>query len=363
MSIPEDLRYITPYIQRGQELSDRDPVVAYYAHYYAVKLAISRGPSNKDTSGYLGQLLDSLEQRKSALLGNEAITDDITGYAHVENFALKVFFNADNEDRAGKSSKKTAKNFLAASIFLELLKTFGELDPEASDQVVEEKIKYSKWKATDIMKALREGRTPTAGPPGGDDQAEISETQQQEHPSTSVTPEVVFQQTPSIAEFPSPPSNFTAPLPPASNLSQQEQPHIPSPHVSPVVQHQPSDVLPQPPTVSPPFHHSSAPAEAPGGTTQAPPTYHTPNNNGKENVIRSAPAPSYQQTQIPAATITPQPDPSKACIPDPATLASAQKKAKWAISALNYDDVPTARLQLLDALNDLGFNQSNNFGY
>jgi vacuolar protein sorting-associated protein VTA1 len=27
------------------------------------------------------------------------------GYAHIENFALKIFLNADNEDRAGKASK------------------------------------------------------------------------------------------------------------------------------------------------------------------------------------------------------------------------------------------------------------------
>jgi vacuolar protein sorting-associated protein VTA1 len=36
---------------------------------------------------------------------NEAITDDLVGYAHIENFGLKVFENADNEDRAGRASK------------------------------------------------------------------------------------------------------------------------------------------------------------------------------------------------------------------------------------------------------------------
>lgn len=30
MEIPSDLKFITPYIQRGQELLQRDPVVAYY---------------------------------------------------------------------------------------------------------------------------------------------------------------------------------------------------------------------------------------------------------------------------------------------------------------------------------------------
>jgi len=39
------------------------------------------------------------------MAGNEAITNDTVGYAQVENFALKVFVNADNEDRAGKANK------------------------------------------------------------------------------------------------------------------------------------------------------------------------------------------------------------------------------------------------------------------
>jgi vacuolar protein sorting-associated protein VTA1 len=69
---------------------------------------------------------------------NEAITNDTIGYAHIENFALKIFISADNEDRTGNASKyyilirKTAKTFLAASIFLELLKIFGELDQDVT---------------------------------------------------------------------------------------------------------------------------------------------------------------------------------------------------------------------------------------
>ena len=42
-----------------------------------------------------------------------------------------------------------------------MLNTFGALEDE-----VREKQKYAKWKAGDIAKALREGRTPHAGPPG-----------------------------------------------------------------------------------------------------------------------------------------------------------------------------------------------------
>ncbi|KAI7888800.1 Vta1 like-domain-containing protein [Mucor mucedo] len=296
MDIPVELKYITPYVQRGQELATRDPVVSYYAQYYAAKLAIARGPRTKETNEYLSHLLDALETQKKTIGENEAITDDLVGYAHVENFALKIFLNADNEDRSGKSSKKTAKTFLAASIFLELLKTFGDLDPE-----VEAKIKYSKWKAADIMKALREGRVPTPGSPGEEEQSE---------------------NIPSISEFPSPPSNFTAPLPPSNT----------------------SDVTHTPP-------------QLPKPVTSQPSANSQPHVTAKPPVI-------FQPTIVANPAVAPQlATPVNLNTVGDAQIASAQKNAKWAISALDYEDIKTARLQLLSALNDIGFNQENNFGF
>ena len=36
---------------------------------------------------------------------NQAVTEEIAGAAYIENFALKVFTGADNEDRAGKATR------------------------------------------------------------------------------------------------------------------------------------------------------------------------------------------------------------------------------------------------------------------
>jgi vacuolar protein sorting-associated protein VTA1 len=36
---------------------------------------------------------------------HETITDEAAGSAYVENFAIKVFLQADDEDRAGRASK------------------------------------------------------------------------------------------------------------------------------------------------------------------------------------------------------------------------------------------------------------------
>lgn len=42
---------------------------------------------------------------KAVLADNEAVANEAAGAAHVENFALKVFMNADNSDRSGDTGK------------------------------------------------------------------------------------------------------------------------------------------------------------------------------------------------------------------------------------------------------------------
>lgn len=49
---------------------------------------------------------------------------------YMKSFCFKVFKVADDEDRAGKANKNTARNFLHASIFFDVLKQFSELSHE-----------------------------------------------------------------------------------------------------------------------------------------------------------------------------------------------------------------------------------------
>jgi vacuolar protein sorting-associated protein VTA1 len=44
-------------------------------------------------------------QLKVELAGNEAVTEDAAAAAYIENFALKIFAQADNEDRTGKATR------------------------------------------------------------------------------------------------------------------------------------------------------------------------------------------------------------------------------------------------------------------
>jgi vacuolar protein sorting-associated protein VTA1 len=116
--------------------------------YYAAQVGISLKARDAPSRDFLLNLLDLLEQLKGAIGTHDAIDVENVSAAYVENFALKVFANADNEDRSGRvtryvvldlcnsalflliclNARSTAKKFLAASNFLEVLKVFPKSD-------------------------------------------------------------------------------------------------------------------------------------------------------------------------------------------------------------------------------------------
>ncbi|KAF5368571.1 hypothetical protein D9758_002250 [Tetrapyrgos nigripes] len=166
------LRSLAPFLQRADELKDKEPIVAYWCLYYAAQNGIALKAKDNASRDLLLELLSTLEKMKTDIGPNDILDTEAASAAYVENFALKVFNLADNEDRSGNSTRSTAKKFLAAANFLEVLKVFPKTEVTES---VEEKVRYSKWKAADIAKAFREGRKPTPGPAGGELQAQTPE--------------------------------------------------------------------------------------------------------------------------------------------------------------------------------------------
>ncbi|KAI5123598.1 hypothetical protein M0805_003415 [Coniferiporia weirii] len=158
--LPTSLKPIAPYIQRAEELRSKDPVIAYWCTYYAAQLGLDQKSHEPGSQEYLLTLITLLEEMKRELGANDAIDHESAGAAYVENFAVKVFTLADNEDRQGRATRSTAKKFLAAANFLELLRVFEKSN---NAQVNDEKVRYAKWKASDIARAFREGRKPTPG--------------------------------------------------------------------------------------------------------------------------------------------------------------------------------------------------------
>ena len=104
---------------------------------------------------FLLSQMDKLEKVKPAL---GADTSKDKGYEICKNYALNVFNKADQEDRDGVADKATAKIFYSAGSFFDILEQFGDLAPELQEKKV-----YAKWKATEILNAIKEGRQATPG--------------------------------------------------------------------------------------------------------------------------------------------------------------------------------------------------------
>ena len=167
LAIPPELKIIVPYIKRAEEL-DRDKtkpesrLVAYYLRQFAVQQGIPCSTLS-ESKVCLGHILESLEAEHT----------DMSQFTREEaalvcrQFAQKVFETADGQDRMGLANQGTAKTFYAASTFLQALEQFATDEEQTAED--KQKIIYCKWKATEILKALKEGRQPKPGGYGQDD--------------------------------------------------------------------------------------------------------------------------------------------------------------------------------------------------
>ncbi|KAM3931575.1 vacuolar protein sorting-associated protein VTA1 homolog [Leptodactylus fuscus] len=170
--VPAQFKSLQHHLRTAQEHDKRDPVVAYYCRLYAMQSGMKIDSKSPECRKFLSKLMDQLETQKKQLGDCDSITQEIVGSAHVENYALKMFLYADNEDRAGRFHKNMIKSFYTASLLLDTLTVFGELTEENIQHR-----KYARWKATYIHNCLKNGMTPESGPVGfeGEDYNEDEE--------------------------------------------------------------------------------------------------------------------------------------------------------------------------------------------
>uniref|UniRef100_A0A8C6NKI8 Vacuolar protein sorting-associated protein VTA1 homolog n=1 Tax=Nothobranchius furzeri TaxID=105023 RepID=A0A8C6NKI8_NOTFU len=168
MALPAQLRPIQHYLRTAQEHEKRDPVVTYYCRLYAMQTGMKLDSKTPECRKFLVKLMDQLESMKKELSDNESITQEVVGNAHIENYALKLFMYADNEDRGERFHKNMIKSFYTSSLLLDVLSVFGEL----SEENIQHR-KYARWKATYIHNCLKNGETPQPGPAAmeGDEEA------------------------------------------------------------------------------------------------------------------------------------------------------------------------------------------------
>lgn len=345
--------------------------------------------------------------------------DDATAQAYIEQFAQETLDRAERVIKANKVTQQTASTFDAALTFFNLVNVWGPPDTET-----QQKIKYAKWNAARITRAIKEGKDPNETNPKKEDlppqQPELDPTdpdvqalgspsgQGQDKVPRAATVEdapdpdlkrdsagVSLPHTPVLPDPPaSVPDDGELKLPSAPGYGDEADsavspgyfdppPTLPSPISTPT--NHPANYMPgadassDPQTwtpTPPPAASSFAPPSVPSG----PPTFAP----SAPSTAAVAPPPTFSP---PPANLTPRNMPPPASVPRPvvpaptslgnsgaaptaaggfsqqapatytaddAAMAQAQKHAKWAISALNFEDVPTAVRELRKALENLG---------
>ncbi|KAK7418181.1 hypothetical protein QQX98_004156 [Neonectria punicea] len=407
LKIPE----VSRFINRANQLRSIKPAIAYWCEYHAVNQIVGKGlhTADDDTFNYTKTLLERLEETKTERADDDAIADNTAGQAYVEQFAQQTFDRAERTLRADKVTRQTADTFDAAATFFDLTREWGTPEPD-----VLQKIKFAKWNAARILKAIREGKDPNeSNPKPAEQEAEAPPELDPNDPdvqqiSGSAGRPVVIEDAPDDGEpsglpafvdqpvqqppvdhgyFPPPPAARASPEPfvpsPMSQSPPPSGPSAPPPPFQPGSQAstpaaydgrrpaQPGFPPPQvPPQQSPNVSNRPSPQFAPpplapyaGSDPSAPPSWSTtpsiphPAATNPPPVVPQPLAPSYAATPpvyTPVPAPVPAPAPQRGFAPDQKDLNQAQKHAKWAISALNFDDVPTAVKELRNALAMLG---------
>ncbi|OAA40707.1 hypothetical protein NOR_05795 [Metarhizium rileyi] len=373
LKIPE----VSRFINRANQLRTIKPAIAYWCEYHAVNQIVTKSlhTNDDDCFAYTKALIERLEATKAERAEDEAIVDNTVGQAYVEQFAQETFGRAERVLRANKVTRQTADTFDAAATFFDLSHEWGTPDPD-----VLKKIKFAKWNAARILKAIREGKDPNETNPQVQDEEEHPEQipsptdqallQTTSPPVVSVE-DVLDAGEPMVAPvqesyFPPTMSHpepcTSSPLsqssePPASD-SKMRSPPAPMPHV-------PSSDVQAPPSQQqvPPQPSPQIPTKFPSQFATSPPDPTVPawSNTPSSSLLPSppppsAPTPKYVPPPVAQAPTPGFPAPSAATglTPSHKSIEQAQKHAKWAISALNFEDVPTAVQELRNALAMLG---------
>lgn len=181
-------------------------------------------------------------------------------------------------------------------------------------------MKYARWKTADIIKAINEGRTPEPGPPGGDELDGDTQMQEYEPNGGSSTQDFGFRGS-EDGEFRnvSPDGGFG-----------RVSPAVPSTSSAPPPPDFPS--FPDPPSLRP---------DSAAGRPSQP--------SAPAASLPIAPA-TTAATGVDYSAQKMQASGGGAYTYDPKVLTNAQKHARFAISAIQYDDIETAVDNLQKAL-------------
>ncbi|BFZ61871.1 hypothetical protein YB2330_002949 [Saitoella coloradoensis] len=370
--LPPAMKTVTQFIKHSTELRIADPVVSYYCLEYAVQLSIPivRATTDPEVRSYVFSLMDDVESFRAQLAENPIMSSKPTSRTHFLAFALRVFATADNEERSARASPKTATTFLAASRFLEVwrgcfLDTDEQAEAEGEDEVERvqtlavgrdcaEKIKYAKYQAARILRCIK-----TKTDPNIERRAELEAEQKQveaevEEMASSPPPPGIEPEDSLVPDLSD--RTISPPIQGGGYYSTTDDPSAPS---APPAQ---SSYFPNVPPSAPNRYDSPPDSELRA------PSHPTPHGIDETNPHFSPPGPTTYDTTHTAGIIH---SPAHGSIPPPPApvpvreeviskevteddMQHARKHARFAISALEYEDVETAIAELRRGLAVLG---------
>ncbi|KAL7944218.1 Vta1 like domain-containing protein [Trichoderma barbatum] len=353
LKIPE----VSRFLNRANQLRAFKPAISYWCEYHAVNQIVGKNlhTTDDDCFSFTKTLLERLEATKVERPEDDAIMDNTAGQAYVEQFAQETFDRAERTMKANKVTRQTADTFDAAATFFDLTHEWGTPEPD-----VLQKIKFAKWNAARILKAIREGNDPNESNP--------KPREAEDEPVLDPLDPAVQQLTAS----PPPQAAYVEDVPDGGEPSRPEQAAHDGYFPPQAAEADNEPFVPSPMSTSPPPTESALPMQPPDSTStpQLPPqfTSYAPPPQPPQPVNPSVP-PSWTAptAPVPPAVASPTPVVQTPIVPpvanlssggrvvaDQKSIAQAQKHAKWAISALNFDDVPTAVQELRNALATLG---------
>lgn len=360
-------KLISPFIKRGKELHTAQPLISYYCYLYSAQLILESKLHLQDAevADYIEILLNYIESIMKEINTNnltEIINDKVKSFKLILSFSLSIFNKSFDEINMHTSSIKTVVNFKAFLDFIQVLNLWPDLYTQNLHDF-HNQIKYAKFHSSRILKDIKANRDP----------------------NDYITP----QDESELSQFISEPSkDDTSQL---STLS----PTLSSQYISDNKEAEESvngneDVrkeindtsilLPKPPSSIPgDLKLPTAPVLIKGqknslGLPTAPSDDdddddHIYNNNEKENNEQKAPVVPAKPPTIPSkpvikyTAVNQTQDKqhileskilSKKDVEEIWTksdiMSNAQRKAKFAISALNYEDIETAITELQGAL-------------
>ncbi|OMJ88483.1 hypothetical protein SteCoe_9613 [Stentor coeruleus] len=222
--VPDEIANIKPFLIRSEEMKNADAVVSFYTFRYALSLAFDfrkQNPGITNVDQYLGNMLEVMEEKKKSIASIQNPKDQY------EKFITMLFISADNDDRKTGSTKATAQKFLILSYFIEAFNVFQEIP-----QDWEEKRIYCKWKAADILKAIKRGEKPLPGGPNerGNEEKKTPARNNQPIGNFPQNPSESIPKVPNNANFP--PNNSFIPssapsIPPNNTYFPSSAPSLP----------------------------------------------------------------------------------------------------------------------------------------